>query len=169
MLLRQPSWLALSAVTPPPSIPNLRPHLPLPLNLVFVLLLSLFIPSICSLFSHLLCILLSFHVILSPLLCLSCASRRAICRGRGVVQERDDTRVTGNHGNTCSLSKCRPHQCWIASITASLSALFPSFFQPFFLCLSSLFTHVTSLPKKKKKNRLFLPALIHLSVPHLTS
>lgn len=47
------------------------------------------------------------------------------------MQERDDTQATCNHGNACSLSKCRPHQCWIASITASLSAFFLPSPKPF--------------------------------------
>lgn len=44
------------------------------------------------------------------------------------MEDEDGTWVIGNHGNTCSLSNCRPPQCWMVSITASLSAPFlPSF------------------------------------------
>lgn len=161
--LRQPGSLALSAVTLPLSIPNLQPRLPPPPPFP-----PASIPSISSLLSLPLYPPLSFPVILWPFLCRSFASRRAICRGGEVVQERDDTRVTGNHGNTCSLSKCRPHQCWIGSITASLSAPFPSIF-PFFSLPLLLVPTWHQLSKGKKENGLFLPARFHPTVPHLTS
>lgn len=59
-----------------------------------------------------------FFIWFFPSLCVSFASGMPICRrekkGGGM------TEATGSHSNTC-----RPHQCWIASITAS-------FFKPFF-------------------------------------
>lgn len=119
----------LSTLTPPPSIHNYPTRLPAHLNCAFVLLPPYFylaglFPS-CILFlpSTLYPSLLSSPLPLPPcvsFLCLSTANMSG-----GGVQERDDTQAIGNHGNACSLSKCRPHQCWIASITALFTALFP--------------------------------------------
>ena len=163
LLLSRPSSPAVSAVTHPPSSHSLPPSLTLHLNPAFVLWSpSSFHPSVFPIHSVPLPPFVVSLSLSSPL-CLSFASNTAICLGGGgEMQERDATQATGNHGNECSLSKCRPHQCWITLITA----FFPSFFQPFFsLHLSPLILtrHQPGRGRKKTKKKQALLANTHSS------
>lgn len=78
-----------------------------------------------------------------------------------MAQDGNDTWAIGNHGNTCSLSNCRPPLCWIVSITAAFSA--PFLPPPTLSSLPLLLARVTRLSRENKRGSVHRSAFISLS------
>lgn len=101
------------------------------------------------------CVLLTSPVTACCLLCLSFACRKAAFEARGVARDGNDTWVIGIHGNTCSLSHCRPppvldciNNCLV--LGAFPSPAFPALFS---LCLASPLVSLACPEKKQNKNQ----------------